>query len=130
MQEWIEAWGPILREVGLGGFAVYALYNVWNRLIAMSDIHRVDSQKKDKEHRSELAELERKHVAEIGKLNEDHRTNVIELVMRNMDEHRDRNRVMVLGWKATAEAFAKNGEEAPDPYPDVDDAGKADPRKS
>jgi hypothetical protein len=129
MHEFFEAWGSTLREIGLGGFAVYALLNVWKRLLEMTDIHRVDSQKKDKEHRAELGELERKHVENINKLNAEHRANVMELILRNMDEHRERNRVMVLGWRATAEAFARNDSESPDPYPDVDIMGKDDPRK-
>lgn len=140
MGEFMKEWAETLSQIGLGGFAVYALVNVWNRLIKMSDQHRQDNTERDKEHkkevlemakqqREEIASIERKHVEELANLNREHRKEVQELVIRNMDEHRDRNRVQVMLGMETAKAFTTNRLESPDPYPDIDESGRDDPRK-
>lgn len=128
MVEFLEAWGGSLREVGLGGFAVYALLNVWKRLLAMSDQHRQDALSSAQAHRDELKERDDRHRQEMREMQEKHQRELADIVSRNMDEHRERNRVQTKMAMAVAHAYARNGGRADDPYPDVDDRGRRDPR--
>jgi ABC-type nickel/cobalt efflux system permease component RcnA len=129
MGEFLKEYGEVLSQVGLGGFAVYALVNVWNRLIAMSDAHRQDTSARETAHREELKSRDDIHRQEMRELQERHDREKSELVSRNMDEHRERNRVQVMLAMSVAAAYAVNGGKAPDPYPDIDETGKSDPRK-
>jgi hypothetical protein len=129
MTEFMKEWGEVLSQIGLGGFAVYALVNVWNRLIIMSDTHRVDTSSRETAHRDELKERDDIHRKEMREIEDRHRKVIQELVGRNMDEHRERNRVQMLLGMAVAKAYSLNGKKAPDPYPGINEAGKDDPRK-
>jgi hypothetical protein len=130
MGEFVAEWGEALSQIGLGGFAVYALVNVWNRLIKMSDEHREDTSARETAHRNEIKERDDKHRQEMRELQDKHQDEITNIVIRNMDEHQDRNRVQVLLGMSVARAFALNGLEAPDPFPGVDESGRTDPRKS
>lgn len=129
MGEFLKEYGEVLSQMGLGGFAVYALVNVWNRLIKMSDQHREDTSARETAHREELKARDDMHRQEMREQEDRHRQTVQDLVQRNMDEHRERNRVQVMLGMTVAEAFALNGSKAPDPYPHIDETGKDDPRK-
>ena len=129
MNEFLAEWAETLSQVGLGGFAIYALVNVWNRLIKMSDQHREDTSTRETSHREELKTRDDKHRQEMREQEDRHRDVMQAVVSRNMDEHRDRNRVQTMLGMKVAEAYAKNGKECPNPYPDMDDAGRDDPRK-
>lgn len=128
MEEFIATWGTAIREVSVGGFAIYALVKVWQRLLSMSDRHRLDSQEKDAAHRLELKEQGDLHRQEMRDQEDRHREVMQNVVSRNMDEHRERNRINTKMVMATAHAFAVNGQKAPDPYPSIDDMGRTDPR--
>lgn len=128
MEEFIATWGTAMREVSLGGFAVYALVNVWKRLLEMANQHRLDSQAKDAGHRDELKERDDRHRQETRELIDKHQHEMAEVVSRNMDEHRERNRVQTKLAMAVAVAFSEHGIATPDPYPDVDEHGRKDPR--
>lgn len=129
MDEMIKDWAETLSQVGLGGFAVYALVNVWGRLIKMSDQHREDTSRSESAHREELKARDDLHRKEMREQEERHRQAMQDVVNRNMDEHRERNRVQMMLGMSVAEAYAKNGRKAPKPYPDIDEQGRNDPRK-
>lgn len=129
MSEFFTEWGEALSQFGLGGFAVYALVNVWNRLIKQADNHRKNTSERESAHREELKSRDDQHRKEMREVQERHSKEMKDLVQRNMDEHRERNRVQVMLGMSVAEAFTKNGQKVPVPYPDVDDSGKDDPRK-
>ena len=124
MEDAIHQYARLLGEVGLAGAACFALYRVWLRMIEQSDQHRKDTTEQDKVHREEVRVIEQRHREDMISLNREHRDNVTAIVSRNMDEHRERNRVAVLGWRETAAAFAKNGLPSPNPYPHVSEDGK------
>lgn len=107
----------------------YALVRVWQQMIKQADDHRKDSATQDRSHREEVKDLGKQHRDDLTSLNREHRDHVASIIERNMDEHRERNRVVVLGWRETAAAFQANGQKSPHPYPRVDDEGKEDPRK-
>ena len=130
MGEFISEWGEALSQIGLGGFAVYALVNVWNRLIAMSDQHRLDTSARETAHREELKARDDIHRQEMRELQDKHQEEITNIVIRNMDEHRERNRVQMKLGMAVAKAYALHGEEEPDPYPNINEYGEDDPRKS
>ena len=129
MEDLIVQYGRLVGEIGLAGAACYALVRVWQQMIKQADDHRKDTAEQDKVHRDEIKALEQKHREDLISLNREHRDHVASIVERNMDEHRERNRVQVLGWRETAAAFMANGLHAPNPYPHVDEMGKEDPRK-
>lgn len=140
MEELIAQYARLAGEVGLAGAACYALVRVWGRLIEQADIHRKDTAEQDRIHREEIKALEsrhredliameERHRADLLQLHREHRENVAEIVSRNMDEHRERNRVQTKMGMATAEAFVANGLRPPDPYPNIDEAGREDPRR-
>lgn len=129
MAEFLKEWWDVLSQLGLGGFAVYALVHVWNRLIAMSDAHRLDTSARETAHREELKTRDDMHRQELKEMQNRHQQEMSELIQRNMDEHRERNRVQVMLGMTVAEAWALNGRSAPKPYPDVDESGREDPRK-
>lgn len=129
MEEIVHQYARLAGEVGLAGAACYALVRVWNRMIELVDQHRKDAAEQDRIHRDEIKALEQRHREDLMALNREHRDNVNAIIERNMDEHRERNRVMVLGWRETAAAFQSNGQTSPNPYPTVDEMGKEDPRR-
>lgn len=128
MEDFLATWGTTIREVSVGGFAVYALFHVWRRLLEMSNQHRLDSQAKDADHRDELKERDDRHRQETRELIEKHQHEMAEVVSRNMDEHRERNRVQTKLAMAVAVTFSTHSLAVPDPYPDVDEQGRKDPR--
>ena len=129
MEEMVHQYARLVGEVGLAGAACYALVKVWARMITQSDQHRKDTAEQDKVHREEIKDLEKQHRADLMTLNREHREHVGEIVSRNMDEHRERNRVQTVSLMATAEAFTAHGLKSPNPYPNIDESGREDPRK-
>lgn len=140
MEELISQYARLAGEVGLAGAACYALVRVWRQMIAQSDQHRKDTAGQDQTHREEikalesrhredLIQMEQRHREDLKQLHREHRDSVSDIVSRNMDEHRERNRVQTKMGMETARAFALHGIEAPNPYPNVDDAGREDPRR-
>ena len=129
MIEFLGEWGEALSQLGLGGFAVYALVNVWNRLIIMTDQHRVDASAREASHRTELKTRDDQHRQEMREQEDRHREVMRDVVSRNMDEHRERNRVQTNLAIGVATAYAINGHEPPNPYPNIDDQGRNDPRQ-
>jgi len=129
MEEMVHQYARLVGEVGLAGAACYALVRVWIQMITQADHHRQDTAAQDKVHREEIKDLEKQHRADLMTLNREHRDHVGEIVGRNMDEHRERNRVQVMMGMVTAEAFTKHGLKFPDPYPNIDESGREDPRK-
>lgn len=129
VNEFLNEWAETLSQIGLGGFAVYALVNVWNRLIKMSDQHREDTSSRETAHRDELKQRDDIHRQEMRETQDKHQKEITSIVIRNMDEHRERNRVQMKLGMAVAEAYAKHAKKTPDPYPDIDEVGRDDPRK-
>lgn len=128
MAEFFKEWWDVLAQAGIGGFACLALWHVWNRLVTLSDKYREMNSEREKAHRAELLERDDVHRQEMKELQERHDREKSEIVARNMDEHRERNRVQTKLAMAVARAYALNGDKAPDPYPDVDGDGRRDPR--
>jgi len=129
MEEIITQYARLAGEVGLAGASCYALVRVWQQMIAQADNHRKDSAAQDSIHREEIKLLEQRHREDLIVLNREHRDHVGEIVSRNMDEHRERNRVQTKMAMEVAEAFALSGQKAQDPYPSIDAQGREDPRK-
>lgn len=140
MEELITQYARLAGELGLAGAACYALVRVWKQMIGRADQHRSDTAEQDRIHRSEIKDLEQRHrddlIAmeqrhreDLMTLHREHRTEVGEIVQRNMDEHRERNRVQVMMGMETARAFTVNGVNPPNPYPQIDEHGREDPRK-
>lgn len=120
----LQQYGRLVGEVGLAGFAILAVKHLWNRLVEQADKHRQDMMAQAEVHRDELAKLEERHANQLAELNREHRAETRELVIRNMDEHRERNRVIVTLVQGNTIALARVGEKLPELYPDIDISGK------
>ena len=129
MEEMVHQYARLVGEVGLAGTACYALVRVWIQMITQSDQHRQDTAAQDKVHREEIKDLEKQHRDDLTTLNREHRAHVGEIVGRNMDEHRERNRGQVMMGMEVAQAAIAMGTAIPNPYPNIDEAGREDPRK-
>ena len=129
MEELITQYARLAGELGLAGAACYALVRVWQQMIAQAEIHRKESGEQNEAHRESTKLLEQRHRDDLLSINREHRDNVSDLVSRNMDEHRERNRVQTRLAMETARAFTSHNLVAPNPYPNIDDSGKEDPRK-
>lgn len=135
MEEILQQYGRLVGEVGLAGFSIMAVKHLWNRLVEQADKHRADMMDQGEVHRAELAKLEERHAAQLSEvadrhstlmaeLNREHRAETRDLVVRNMDEHRERNRVIVTLVQGNTIALARVGEKLPELYPDIDISGK------
>jgi hypothetical protein len=140
MEELITSYARLAGELGLAGAASFALVRVWQQMIAQADNHRKDAAAQDTVHREEIKALEQRHREDLISLEQKHREdlmtlhresrdNIGEIVMRNMASHEERNRVQTMLGMWVAEAFTANGVKVPDPYPNIDEAGREDPRK-
>lgn len=120
----LQQYGRLVGEVGLAGFAILAVKHLWNRLLEQSDVHRKDAISQGEIHRAELGKIEERHSDQLAELNREHRAEMTELVIRNMDEHRERNRVIVTLVQGNTVALAQVGERMPELYPNIDINGR------
>jgi hypothetical protein len=124
MEEVLAQYGRLVGEIGLAGFAILAVKHLWNRLLEQSDIHRRDSLAQGEVHRAELGKIEERHANQMAELNREHRAETQGLVIRNMDEHRERNRVIVMLVQGNTDALTRLGEKLPELYPRIDINGR------